>query len=494
MADYFPLISGAIARLPADTPEARRDIYQRARAALENQLRALTPPISEADIARERLSLDEAIGKLEAERLRAVKPQISAQSSQSLPINQNSQPPKSVPQTDQKTLKQPQSTPSIVDPKTPQAEGAQKAAVQQPPVAQAAPLHETFAPIVPALKPAPYHKPNVQNADSVAHIQNKHQDKFPIISQSHPTETNKSPEIIDQKHKSVSAQAGVSDIQLDKPRLMMPEPVKDQSKNKRAILIGSVLGCVILGIAGLAVTLRSRPAVSPQLEAAQTPAQPVKENKISERVGEGGQVEPMGQSQSGSPQNNPDTQAALPIAQRVLFYEERADNPQASRSSTGRAIWRLDLVNSAQGQRAETIIRSDIDLSSVGLMLTMIVRRNQDSSIPASHLVQLSFTRTGESTKDDTRIVREAGIPQFKGEEDARGQPLVGLLVPVSENVFLVGLSNVAADITRNTENMLKQSWIDIPIRFANGRRAVVAIEKGFVGEKVFKDAFTTWK
>ncbi len=69
MADYLPLISRAVSNLPEDTPDARRAIYERARAALEQQLRSLNPPLPEADIIRERVALDEAIAQVENERL-----------------------------------------------------------------------------------------------------------------------------------------------------------------------------------------------------------------------------------------------------------------------------------------------------------------------------------------------------------------------------------------------------------------------------------------
>ena len=67
MADYQPLISRAIAGLEQNTGENRRMLYERARAALVAQLRSVDPPLEEADVTRERLALEEAIRKAEAE-------------------------------------------------------------------------------------------------------------------------------------------------------------------------------------------------------------------------------------------------------------------------------------------------------------------------------------------------------------------------------------------------------------------------------------------
>ena len=67
MADYYPLIARAVAGLEQNTGENRRVLYERARAALVAQLRSVDPPLEEADITRERLALEEAIRKVEAD-------------------------------------------------------------------------------------------------------------------------------------------------------------------------------------------------------------------------------------------------------------------------------------------------------------------------------------------------------------------------------------------------------------------------------------------
>src|SRR5438067_9415268 len=70
MADYQPLIAKAIAGLDKNTGEARRALYERARAALVAQLRSVAPALSESDVTRERLALEEAVRKVEAESVR----------------------------------------------------------------------------------------------------------------------------------------------------------------------------------------------------------------------------------------------------------------------------------------------------------------------------------------------------------------------------------------------------------------------------------------
>ena len=108
MADFYPILARAVAGLPDTSPAARHAIYERARAALVTQLRSLDPPLGEAEIMRERLSLDEAVARIEADydttpprldidtlpRAPQAEPQPPAQPSTQAPATLAIQPPK----------------------------------------------------------------------------------------------------------------------------------------------------------------------------------------------------------------------------------------------------------------------------------------------------------------------------------------------------------------------------------------------------------------
>ncbi len=70
-ADYYPLLARAVAHLRENTSESRRSIYVQTETALVRELRALDPPPPEAEITSERLSLHEAIRRVEAETARS---------------------------------------------------------------------------------------------------------------------------------------------------------------------------------------------------------------------------------------------------------------------------------------------------------------------------------------------------------------------------------------------------------------------------------------
>ena len=79
MADYHPLIARAVAGLEKNTGENRRALYERARVALVAQLRGVAPALDESEITRERLALEEAIRKVEAEAARNAREVSAAQ-------------------------------------------------------------------------------------------------------------------------------------------------------------------------------------------------------------------------------------------------------------------------------------------------------------------------------------------------------------------------------------------------------------------------------
>src|ERR1700683_1763589 len=70
MTDYHPLIARAVDGLAKNTGDARRALYERARTALVTQLRSVEPALSESDITKERLALEDAIRKGEPDAAR----------------------------------------------------------------------------------------------------------------------------------------------------------------------------------------------------------------------------------------------------------------------------------------------------------------------------------------------------------------------------------------------------------------------------------------
>jgi len=119
------------------------------------------------------------------------------------------------------------------------------------------------------------------------------------------------------------------------------------------------------------------------------------------------------------------------------------------------------------------------------------LRRNNDKTLPASHTVEIMFTLPPDFSHGGVQNI--PGL-LMKQAEQTRGVPLAGLAVKVTNGFFLIGLSAVESDMQRNIQLLKERSWFDVPIVYTDGRRAILAVEKGTPGERAFNDAFAVWK
>ena len=136
-------------------------------------------------------------------------------------------------------------------------------------------------------------------------------------------------------------------------------------------------------------------------------------------------------------------------------------------------------------------MRATIEIADAGLSLDFTIRRNTDSAFPASHIIGMRFTTTGEAAND---AIREVGVPQFKLEEGERGAPLSAIASALGENLFVAALSNVPIEAERNIDLLRNRNWIDLPVRFASGRRGIITFEKGGAGNQTIGDALNRWQ
>jgi hypothetical protein len=209
------------------------------------------------------------------------------------------------------------------------------------------------------------------------------------------------------------------------------------------------------------------------VEAPKDPSQPQSKPKIPDRVG----------------QPSASDQPAAPVAQKVVLYDEDPSDPKG-KQYVGSVVWRLEPIKASGNQKADVAVRAEIEIPDRKFKMTMSFRRNTDSSLPASHTAELTFILPPDFPGGSVSNV--PGI-LMKSNEQARGTPLAGLAVKVTDGFFLVGLSNVDADRSRNVQLLKERSWFDVPLVYANQRRAIIAIEKGAPGERAFNDAFAQW-
>jgi hypothetical protein len=549
MADYYPLIARAIAGLDPSAPgESRRALYERARAALISQLRSVQPPLSESEITRERLSLEEAVRKVESEaaqrardaraggtapassrgdafrRSTGARPADPSAPSNGQPTAPTARPRPSAPppapppsRNDRPPLGQDPERP----PRPPRADAPPPPRPQPPvpPQPQISMQEPQLPPVRDRAGPPPPLPPSRRAGDNgnsqapgvrgfrdiaadaddlgraAAQANRAARRTYANVPSPSPEFDRIEPDLenhggdIDPPYsyeESMEEAERYSPPAPPVPRARIGSGREREPKRARsgavfpfksAIAVGIVL--ILVGAAILwgksAVTMvsglfKSQPAIEQPKDA----SQPLTKPKIADRVG-----------QPGSSAEQP----VAPVAQRVVLYDEDPSDPKG-KQYVGSVVWRTEPIKATGGGKADIAVRADIDIPDRKFKMTMSFRRNTDSSLPASHTAELTFILPPDFTGGG--VANVPGI-LMKSNEQARGTPLAGLAVKVTDGFFLVGLSNVDADRARNIQLLKERSWFDVPLVYANQRRAIIAIEKGAPGERAFNDAFAVW-
>ena len=512
MADYHPLIARAVSGLEKNSGENRRALYERARIALVAQLRGVVPALEESEITRERLSLEEAIRKVEAEAARQAREAARTAVPRRTEVPRRDEPPRAAPRPPitPSTLASPRpvsspetsapESPAPAPPPRPEAgtrrtlqDEALKSFRESPTPSDAAaeprrpqpretppretPSRETWSPQESILPPAaaqpppspPERHPLEEYGQLEPQVQAENLWALPLDGAQ-----GEAPVDLDAHHPAVQRhQAHDEPNDHSMPR----RPPRSYGKMIRIGLVLTLIAAVgsllfwqrsnIVELAGGAMAL-FRPSSAPPREAA-TPARP----KITDRIGQ--------------PSSQP---SGPPVAQRVVLYEEEPDDP-AGKRFVGTVLWRTEMRPASPGRPPELAVRGDVEVPERKMSVTLSFRRNTDASLPASHTVEIVFTLPPDTTSGGVQKV--PGV-LMKQAEQTRGVPLAGLAVKVTPGFFLIGLSALEADTQRNIQLLKERSWFDIPIVYNNNRRAILAMEKGTPGEKAFTEAFASWR
>src|SRR6478735_8411925 len=543
MADYYPLIARAIAGLDPNAPgESRRALYERARTALIAQLRSVQPPLSESEITRERLSLEEAVRKVESEaaqrareasrpggggaarggdafRRANARPPESAGPPGAPPGPQRQRPPGQPPSREARPPlgQDEQRPPRNLRPDAPPPGGPRPQAPQVP-------MQDAVLPPPPrgngnggprrgpenGAPPMPPQPPGMRgfrdiaaDADDLgraaAQANRAARKTYANVPSPSPEFDRIEPDL-DNRDGDYEQPYSYDDSMEEAERYSPPAPpvprarvggdrerdtVPTRARSgtvfpfKSAIAIGIVL--ILVGAAilwGRSVVSSVSGLFSKSSQVVEQPkdnSTPLAKPKIPDRVGQ--------------PSSTSTEQPTAPVAQRVVLYDEDPADPKG-KQYVGSVVWRTEPIKATGNQKPDVAVRADIEIPDRKFKMTMSFRRNTDSSLPASHTAELTFILPQDFSGGGVSNV--PGI-LMKSNEQARGTPLAGLAVKVTDGFFLVGLSNVEADRARNLQLLKERSWFDVPLVYVNQRRAIIAIEKGAPGERAFNEAFATW-
>ncbi len=177
------------------------------------------------------------------------------------------------------------------------------------------------------------------------------------------------------------------------------------------------------------------------------------------------------------------------VAQSAILYEE-GSSPDKNSIDSGRVVWSVVQESTGNGEETIPAIRGRVEIPDRSAVLIMTIKRNSDQALPASHLIELIFAVpddfSGGTIENINRYV-------LKENEQGQGEALVGVPARIADGIFLIALNNLDDAKKKNTSLLRERDWIDIPMQYRTGRRALMTIEKGVPGEKVFKEVFDAW-
>lgn len=551
MAEYYAVLSKAVAGLEPGAAEARRAVYDKARNALIGQLKAIDPPLPTAEISRQRLELEEAIRRVEREA--------STGTSSSGSVGRATPPPR------------PAATPTA-PPQAPVEEAAAAAtdagsspqgifrrAIQEaearsgtsprrerpPAPARVEPaelaadedyVHDEEATYVEA--DAGYRRPEPERLpprDRPAYLNEPHhandrRSTAPHLAPDYDYDYDQAQDRAYDQRSNRRTRPYPAEPYLDerdqpakakrrrRGYVEKEEPSFEDEDKRRSRLPTMILLVLIVGMVGaLAVLAYSQRQVLSEVLASfdsggvSSPSSPAPDLatpevetslKNSDRLLEG---EPAntgvrvldtdaGNSAGAAAPDlaEADTMAEAPAAaggsQGAMLYEEPLD-PEAAASGVtaiqATAEWSF-VPNGANGPE----VIANLDIPERNTKIRLSIRRNTDPALPASHLVEIiTDTPTGFPGGGVNSIPRLV----LKPAEDARGQPLVGAAAKVADGFFWIALSAVDADVAANLDLLETREWIDLPMVYDNGQRAILTFQKGAAGDDALNQAIAAW-
>lgn len=457
MADYYPLLARAIGGLPDRSEPGRRVVYERARRALLTQLRNANPPLRDEDIEREQRSLEEAIYRLEREFGEAPESE-SGEAQADLPVVSSSDVVEESP---------PAPAEEAVRPRVPQAAREAMAAPRRP---------------TPAAITSDDEELTLMAARAPARGQ---WDEDPAVSATGDFTESRSDEAASGRGYAEKTTSISSPDAASRPR--------------RGGLIALALVALVIAVGGVVgytqratiLALVGGDHATPSGAGAEAPsAVTSSEPEVTKSADRIAQAAPD-PSRGGAPATSATAPAGVGVAQRAVMFEESAGGGEQSlQQYVGNVVWSVENFQGANGTGPDIGIRASVTIPDRNVKLTLRLRRNQDPGIPASHIIEVQF-----DLPPNFDLGNAATVPgmRAKASEGAQGVPLIGLPVRVAPGFFLIGLSAIETDRQRNLGLLITRNFLDLPVVFDNGRRAILVLEKGVPGDQVFREVFAKW-
>ncbi len=182
-------------------------------------------------------------------------------------------------------------------------------------------------------------------------------------------------------------------------------------------------------------------------------------------------------------------QAVAGAGQKMFLYEERLGQTSPT-AIEGTVAWSTAEESPGGDAKPEPVVRAQINVPSKGLTALITFRRNIDKSLPASHIIELVFSLPENFEGGGIESVQRVAM---KRTEQDRGDALIAVPAKITDDFHMIALNDFPEAIAKNTELLRTRGWIDIPITYRNGRRALLTLDKGKAGAEAFDKVMKVW-
>lgn len=543
MSDFVAVLKKTLDGLPNSTPELRQRVYEKARSTIAARLEAMNPPPTAIVVSRQRRALEDAIAEVERSYAKPAPKQEPLDELDHVlnSLNGLKNQPIIAPRPSVVRPTETRSPDPVPSRPVPPLRPAEPAPRQAAPVSQTAPTSWPAPPVAAAdrSKPLPVEEDDFDDADGGIVDRGFERDEQPTVAFTHERKTRGSAGKIGIAAVVLAALAGGG---------FAGWTYRDQVKQTLAAWMPSTGSKV--ATAPATPPKSAEPAKTVSTEPAPQPAPaPAGQAKLTQKLNADGSEADAGPSDSGAtvgegtsvaaatppataqpapaptgetpPADAPDVAGApagadpaasgttpstaapapdappaeqaqpagVAVGQKAIFYEERT-NSVAGSAEPGSIVWSVVQESPGADLPPEPAIRAEATIPGKDVQLRMTIRRNADKTLPASHIIEMIFlTPPNFDGGGVANVLRVA----LKGSEQDPGTPLAGIPAKISNGFFLIALSDTPADAAANTRLLRERSWLDVPLVYDSGRRALITMEKGIPGDKVFQDVLKAW-
>lgn len=178
------------------------------------------------------------------------------------------------------------------------------------------------------------------------------------------------------------------------------------------------------------------------------------------------------------------------VGQKMFLYEERLGQ-QAPTAQQGTVIWNIVRESPGDELPPEPAIEAQINVPEKGVSAIMTIKRNADQSLPASHLIEIVFALTDQFDGNGIGSIQNFALKQT--EQDT-GDSLIAVPAKITDSFFMIALNDYVEAVDLNLRLLRERNWIDLPVSYGNGRRALLTMEKGSTGAEVFDQVIRAWE